>query len=56
MTDWENYESGPFCRHWYDPAECEEKCANCGHRCFSHGYGSDSGCNECDCQEWKDAN
>ena len=24
------YESGPFCRHYGDPGECEEVCAKCG--------------------------
>ena len=56
MTDWENYESGPFCRHWSDPADCDIKCAKCGHDCCHHGYGDgDLACSDCDdCTEWED--
>ncbi len=43
----EDYESGPFCRHWGDPADCDEPCARCGHRCSDHPY--DGCCDEDDC-------
>jgi hypothetical protein len=48
------YESGPFCRHWSDPADCDEVCARCGHPCRQH-CGDDGSCDEtgCTCQEWK---
>ena len=51
--DWENYESGPFCRHWGDPSDCDIRCAACGHRCGIHG---DDSCDEsgCSCTEWKE--
>ncbi len=55
---WENYESGPFCRHWSDPIDCEEVCATCGHGCTDHAYEDgerDCGAEGCTCQEWKDA-
>ena len=59
MTDWENYESGPFCRHWGDPADCDAKCANCGHICRVHEFESPGECvdgrdGDCDCKEWKE--
>ena len=55
--DWENYESGPFCRHWSEPSWCEEKCAACGHGCQSHEFGEGCfACGECECKEWKDRN
>jgi hypothetical protein len=50
---WDNYESGPFCRHWGDPSDCDELCLTCNHRCVDHGF-SDSECNECDCGGWKE--
>jgi hypothetical protein len=30
------WDSGPFCRHWYDPESCERDCKVCGHRCGKH--------------------
>ena len=45
----QDYDSGPFCRHWSDPLDCEEVCARCGHTCGSHYYDS---CDKCDCSEW----
>jgi len=54
--DWADYESGPFCRHWRDPSDCDEVCAECGHRCVDHGFSDgDSSCDECDCTAWKEA-
>lgn len=49
------YDSGPFCRHWSDPADCDILCATCGHRCHP-----DEECyyigdlEDCRCPEWKD--
>lgn len=34
--DWADYESGPYCRHWSDPTDCDELCDTCGHRCSEH--------------------
>lgn len=52
-SDWEDYSSGPFCRHWGDPSDCEETCAECGHRCGIH-YGDDGECHDsgCKCLKW----
>lgn len=54
--DYSDYETGPFCRHWSDPWDCEELCKRCGHRCREHNYGGryESECNEhgCDCKSW----
>lgn len=58
-----DYESGPFCRHWADPSDCEVKCATCGHGCTMHGYGYEQpGCDGvdhfdtevCHCPEWNE--
>lgn len=53
MTDWENYDSGPFCRHYHDPSDCDLTCAKCGHRCPDHDY-TDGTCMECDCPQWEE--
>lgn len=47
------YDTGPFCIHWSDPADCEEICATCKHWCRAHGLGE---CNEggCKCVKFKD--
>lgn len=49
-------DSGPFCRHWGDPSDCEELCA-CGHTCAQHGRGERSDCYEdgCDCAAFVEA-
>jgi hypothetical protein len=54
-SDWSNYETGPFCRHWGDPVDCDIKCANCGHGCTQHE--AEDGRRECfmpdcDCEAW----
>lgn len=51
MGEWEDYDSGPFCHHWYHPADCEETCERCGHSCAAH---ADLGYDECECDEWKE--
>lgn len=53
---WEDYETGPFCRHWGDPADCAEVCATCGHRCTNHEWEAPGECTVegCECKEWKD--
>lgn len=57
MPEEAGYDSGPYCRHYYDPSDCEEVCAGCGHRCAVH---SDLvGCNYhqgCACDGWKETN
>jgi hypothetical protein len=57
--DWSDYETGPFCRHWGDPADCAIECATCGHKCTQHGAMDGMWeCNEydCACEEWKEPN
>ena len=51
--DFTDYDSGPYCRHWGDPSDCEEKCSARGHRCGFHYLDS---CNEikCACTGWKE--
>lgn len=51
-SSWEGYESGPFCRHWSDPADCDTLC-KCGHQCCQHSAYTDA-CAECDCEEFCD--
>ena len=54
MDEIEDYDSGPFCRHWRDPADCDLACARCGHGCTRHFTGGDTGCDEngCACAAW----
>lgn len=58
MTDWENYESGPYCKHWGDPLDCDDckKMCKCGHTNFFHDYERypymDTNCQECNCLEF----
>lgn len=58
MSDeWDSYETGPFCRHWGDPSECDEVCATCGHKCSRHDIDpDDSECmvQDCDCKKWEE--
>lgn len=51
---WENYESGPFCRHWGDPTDCDETCTTCGHGCTAHAIGLSTACDveNCVCEAW----
>lgn len=56
--DLENYETGPFCRHWGDPSDCAILCAVCGHKCTRHEC--EDGRRECleddcDCERWTEA-
>lgn len=52
-TDGEDYETGPFCRHWSDPSDCDVLC-KCGHKCCQHSMYEDGECNECDCEHFTD--
>lgn len=55
--DSQEWDSGPFCRHFGDPSDCAEVCARCGHRCVDHQYGDgESFCldEDCDCPSWED--
>jgi hypothetical protein len=51
-VDWENYESGPFCEHYFEPWDCDVLCA-CGHRCARH-QGEHCGADGCDCQAFEE--
>jgi len=49
-------ESGPFCCHWVEPWECDDKCV-CGHRCSDHDrWSQDHDCDVdgCDCEQFED--
>jgi hypothetical protein len=48
------YETGPFCRHFGDPIDCEETCLRCGHRCPGHSISDPYECFECDCEGWRE--
>lgn len=53
--DWDEFDSGPFCRHWGDPSDCEETCANCSHKRTEHdAEEGESVCmaEDCECVEW----
>lgn len=47
------YDTGPFCRHYMDPSDCELNCVACGCRCRDHDY-SDGECMACDCKAYVD--
>ena len=49
----DEYDSGPFCRHYGDPSDCDEVCDNCGCRCTRHGFAEPGACMDCDCKEWR---
>ncbi len=49
----EEYQSGPFCRHWGILGDCDENCAKCGHSCNRHDR-DDNECDECECKEFAD--
>lgn len=56
-NDYTDYQSGPFCRHWGDPNDCDIVCAECGHRCTQHACDDgDFSCSvdDCECQAWKE--
>lgn len=46
------YNSGPFCRHWGDPSDCDEKCAACNHECHSHR--GECNVEDCTCLRWEE--
>lgn len=56
-TDYADFDSGPYCRHWRDPLDCEDRCLRCGHRCYMHEIGPricrmEDGCA---CEAWRDS-
>lgn len=59
-SDGGDWNSGPFCRHWCDPGDCDE-CAvlcRCGHAMRAHEAldGEEAGaCDECDCPRFTPA-
>lgn len=44
---WEDYESGPLCRHWSDFSECDLVCLACNHGCQQHYEDENPGCTCC---------
>lgn len=52
----EPVDSGPFCRHWRELGDCDERCI-CSHRCDQHDSYGDGECNVdgCPCEAFKDA-
>jgi hypothetical protein len=51
----ETYDTGPFCRHWSDPVDCDIECGVCGHRCYKHDIEEDV-CfvPDCTCPAWEE--
>jgi hypothetical protein len=49
----QDYDSGPYCVHWSDPADCDKMC-KCGHKCSQHDF-SDCLVENCNCDEFEDA-
>lgn len=55
--EFEDIDTGPYCRHFRDPADCDEKCLRCNHECHEHEQnGLDDKCNHdgCECPDWKE--
>jgi len=46
-------DSGPFCIHYNDSSDCDEKC-KCEHECREHDYW-DNSCDECECLEFEES-
>lgn len=42
--------SGPYCRHYGDPSDCDALCFTCKHPCRQHH----AECGECGCQVWEE--
>jgi hypothetical protein len=55
-TESDFVDSGPFCRHWSDPTDCEIACANCTHLCGAHDQMEEGSCSAdaCECPGWKE--
>lgn len=47
------HDTGPFCRHYSDPSDCELDCVACGCRCPFHDYANGE-CMDCDCRHYVD--
>jgi hypothetical protein len=46
------YNSGPFCRHWSDPSDCDLLCV-CGHKCCDH-RGDECSLDDCECEHYEE--
>lgn len=44
-VDDEGAQSGPYCRHFSDPGDCDELCARCHVQCRRH-YNDPDACEE----------
>lgn len=51
--DWSDYNSGPFCRHYSDPYDCDTPCGSCGHPCCRHREECED--DGCACDTWTEA-
>jgi hypothetical protein len=51
---WDDVDSGPFCIHWGDPADCAVLCV-CGHPCHEHWGGNECHNENCKCKEFADS-
>ena len=51
--EWGDRDSGPFCKHWSHPADCDERCI-CGHLCGRHFCGEYCKEEGCDCEQFRD--
>lgn len=52
-NEWESYSSGPFCRHWGDPGDCDTACTTCDHACHNHIWDM-CDVEDCKCEEFTD--
>jgi hypothetical protein len=46
-------QSGPFCRHFADPGDCDMVCGECGHLCHEHYQDNQGNCRECGCESFQ---
>jgi hypothetical protein len=49
--DWTDYESDPFCAHWFSFGDGCDKVCKCGHVCERHCMGV---CTLCECTTYED--
>lgn len=47
------WNSGPFCRHYGDPSDCETECGACGHSCHYH-HDEECMVEGCQCAGWEE--
>lgn len=52
-TDESDWESGPYCMHYFSPWDCDWIC-KCGHRCQDHDPTLPHECNVCQCRAFRE--